>query len=478
MRHSCFDALHPGSQGLGAQTIRQFSEFGSGWQGSLVEKVFGSDMSQAAYEEYKEYHHRQTARARDSISKMMQRKAASMYGGGIHTRGKFPGMQDHGMSAGIREQHTEFKKDFASRWDPMRKIAADIFGEGSDSFSKLRQLPEFQSALQTGLKGEKKLLGSGLTADSFLHKAQFKYSGKTYDFEFVSKKAKSAEDIFLSEGGLMSEQEANNLRQMTLSEFFPKEKIALRQLEDVENSLSPSLYGRAEDSILMEKFNVIEGFKQKQMTKEEYEFLSQFLKEAHDKNITHTDLHSSNLVRVKTETGEIEAAVLDWGLSNRFENEFAISRRKREIIEEMSEKSIGRKVSMQEYAKMADKKRIEAYYKGETSREHHLGINAILGRNKVDMEEAVNEVLKSTGGSDVLTKKNSDSASLIRQNSLLSKTAKEIPNVELNKLSTTTVIKRNEKFRSNSTRAIGIGLRQSSKATTGHCHYNSTGLDF
>ena len=466
MRHAGFDALHPGSQGLGTQTIRQFSEFGSGWQGALIEKAMGSDMTQMAYEEYKEYHHRQTARARDSVSKMMQRKAAGMYGGGIHTRGKYPAMQDHGMSASIRQQHTEFKKDFASRWDPMRKIATEIFGDSPQSFSKLRQLPEFQSALKSGMEGEKKLLGSGLTANSYLHKTKFEYSGKSYEFEFVSKKARTADEIFLSEGGIASETQAQRLREMTLGEYFPKEKVALRQLEDTENSLSPSLYGRAEDSILMEKFNIVEGFKEQPMTTREYESLNKFIDEAHSKNITHTDLHASNLVRVKTASGETEAAILDWGMTNRFENEYIVSQRTEEVIKDISKQSLGKEVSLQEYAKLADKKRIDAYYRRNPERVHHMGVNALFRNNEADIRKAANEVFKTAGGKDISIPKN---VSPLEE---LSGSDSVTGQVGIRQRQT--AIKRNTAFRANSTNAVGIGLRKSKTATNGSKSFNST----
>jgi len=485
MKSCRFDALHPGSQGLGAQAIRQFSEFGSGWQGVLLEKAVSSDTSKLAYDEYKDYKHRSRAGARSSISQIMQRKATNMYGGGIYGRGKFPGMPDRGMAASTREQHSEFKRDFASRWDPMRKIANEIFGESKESMRQLRNLPEFIESIQSSMKSSKgELLGTGASARTYGYKGSFSYNKKSYDFDFVAKRARSVEDLMSDPKGVhrMTAGSAAEFNERTRNEFFIQEAVTLSKLEHVEDSLAPSYYGHLNDSVIMERFNVVSPMKKTQMTNAEFDDLTGFMKRAHSKDITHTDLHGENLVRVMTPEGKQQAAVLDWGLASRFNDESGVFGGNVNVIKDVAKQSLGKEVSLKEYSKMADLKRLQAYHAGERDMKHHVGINALMGIDDTKLREAAGEVFKNAGGKHVDLPKPEffddwgDMASSSPKKAIPFNQTQQLkaPPLQLTESKTKVEgIKRMQKFNRISERSVGVGLRSAHNASKGHAGYQS-----
>lgn len=93
--------------------------------------------------------------------------------------GKFPGMPDEGMSSEMRESLTEFKKEFASRWDKFKHIAAKLLKQGRTT----------EEVLSAGKRI--KSLGRGEYGEAFLHSVV--HEGK--EIKFVVKEARVPEEI-------------------------------------------------------------------------------------------------------------------------------------------------------------------------------------------------------------------------------------------------------------------------------------------
>lgn len=233
---------------------------------------------------------------------------------------KFPGMPDEGIGSSVREELTEFKKKFASRWDPLRKLAVQLF-EGpkiktaEDAFQAMLKSESFKSSIREALEAGGEFLGQqGRT--SAVKKYAATYKGLS--FNFIGKEFHSAGDLASSFGGLDEVAEAYR------AGMINAEASALKELG---HARAPSFYGTAgsvgaknmkKDVLLMEMF---QGAKEVgidgQISRAEKADLVEFLSEAHSKGIFHMDMHGENVMRVAGEGGKTEIAVIDWAMANR-----------------------------------------------------------------------------------------------------------------------------------------------------------------
>jgi len=219
---------------------------------------------------------------------------------------KFSAMPNRGSAAAeVREQLTEFKKDFASRWDSARKIAVEIFGGAEkEAFGKLRQSEFFREAIKTSVSStEGKLLGKpGVFGEVRSYTAGFSHGGKDYSLEFAVKRLK---------GG------ANDYSRASL-------RAEAKALEAVGEDVAPSLYGMGkgfgvgDEAIVMEKFHG-KTLERRRFSKRQKQQLREGIEKAHQKGISHMDLHTANIMEVETAQGK-QIGIIDWGLSNRISN--------------------------------------------------------------------------------------------------------------------------------------------------------------
>ena len=375
------EGLHPGSEGLGTQVLRAHSDFGSGYiglrglltkEGNSVLQAHKDKIAKEGIGYYKMFEWEKQRGAREAFNKFAEHKEDQL---------KFPAMGDRGTwAAHMRGEITEFKKDFASRWDPLRKLATKLYGDSNEAFSKLMASSEFKTAVRTSLKGEGKLLGKGRMGEVKSYAAEMAISGKKHQFEFAAK----------------STLDAESFSPELLSQVSTAETGALRKVGDLR---APSLYGTGKDfgledanTIIMEKFNLttpIVKYKKTRgqfgeeiktfasetpLTKDELTQSKSFMKEAHKRGVTHTDIHGENIVRaINPETNKSEIAILDWGMANRFKEVGGIGGSQDIkgltplIITENITKKVGRPVGSQEFLESADIIRLEA---------HSIGINA------------------------------------------------------------------------------------------------------
>jgi tRNA A-37 threonylcarbamoyl transferase component Bud32 len=314
---------------------------------------------------------------------------------------KFPAMPDKGLAPTLREQITEFKKDFASRWDPLRKLATKLYGgKSNEAFSKLTSGPAFRSAVQSALTGKGKLLGKGAMGEARAYEAVMNFGGQKHKFDFVAKTTLSK-----SKGGL-----SGIVDNKELIEGISKSEAA--SMEKLGHLRAPSLYGRGKDlglrdenTIIMEKFNlttpiaeykkqtlpggleVSKFVKETPLSGDELTDLKSFMKTAHKKGVTHTDMHAENVVRaLNPETGKAEIAVLDWGMANRFQQvegiggtqSHVISGSAGEVLLGKISKKVGRQVSPREYSESADLLRVEGHMVGvQAPRSSRGAVNSV-----------------------------------------------------------------------------------------------------
>ena len=407
------EGLHPYSDGMGAQVLRDHSDFGSGWLGlfsrssSIAYRTSKEHIYRGAYDIYQLSEEERIRRASEKFNAFKEYKENKL---------KFPAMgSSNTFAARIRGEITEFKEDFASRWDPLRKLATKLYGESNEALGKLTGTSEFKSAVSTALKGEGKLLGKGAMGEARSYGAEMVLAGQKHKFDFVAKKAINEE-----QGASAFVQRSQLLQDVARSESASMERLG--------HLRSPSLYGRGRDfgtddtTIVMEKFNLTtplaeykeevfggETFKkivaENPLSKDELVKLKSFMKTAHKKGITHTDLHKDNIVRaINPETGKSEIAVLDWGLANRFEevagiggtqvsmaNSVAMAKLQSGLL-----KKTGKVVSPQEYSKTADMLRVEAHslLSKDSKRSSNLSVNAIYHlQNKQSQLREAQEIL-------------------------------------------------------------------------------------
>jgi hypothetical protein len=492
--HNTIEGIHPGSNGFGAQAIRLHSDFGSGWVG---------------------------------FTKQIGRLSNRAFGS------KFPGMGNSNTFAGkTREEHTEFKADFASRWDPMRKLAKELFEETAEksAFKQLTESPEFKGAIKEAMEGPGKLLGAGAQGQVHGYTAKMALGGKTHQFKFATKSAYTAEEFKRLKPG----KDPNVEIPTVVADIYSKSsKQALERESQILGELgsmrTPSLYGQTEDNkLIMEMFEGLEDLKQgSALSEDEAKALTSFMKTAHKKGYTHTDLHRYNIARVVGEGGKREPVVLDWGTANRFQEVKGIGggsedawRLSEKIISEEAERSIGSSVSARQYSEMSDLRRIKAHTSKTSTDAEHLAINSIMTHyntifspnktseavkaSEAKVLDAAREVfgtvstMRPSVGEEVGTavmRKPRGTAQLSPPKKLPKQRTKAVfadtileegairgqPRTSfayaktiLDKANIERSVKRNKKFRKNSTQAVGVGLRSSQTATKGHMNYGST----
>lgn len=454
--YNAIEGLHPGSEGMGAESIRKHTDFGSGWQaGGMVAAVaagiagiagavfvigrkFGQDIVKSVGGEGVEFEGQRARRKRQekveegklawARNVARQRYANTVFfaeesknyvstGGWQRSKngGKFSAMgneSEGAWGAVIRAGITEFKGDFASRWDPVRKIATELFGDSPNALQKLKNTPSFEFAIERALKSEGKFLGAGKTSKVMQHTASFDYGGKVHSFDFVAKVPRTIDEMVAGAHGqeAMPRTVAETLQRVT-QKWIPAEQKALSTLDDMADTMTTGYYGRHGDVLTMEKVDIVASFDDVAMRADEAESLTAFMKRAHGKGITHTDLHGENMVRVMSpdefdeagrliRKGKEEAMVLDWGTSNRLSGPDPDAWINKQIlVQKMSKESMGKPISIEEYSKLADLKRIDAFYKGQTGHGAHGGINTLMhAGNEEGAREAIGEVLAFGGG--------------------------------------------------------------------------------
>jgi hypothetical protein len=251
-----------------------------------------------------------------------------------------------------------------------------------------------------------------------------------------------------------------------------------------------------DNSLIMEKFNVVSDFKKAKMTSEEGINLKRFMGKVHEMNLTHTDLHGENLVRVVTDRGE-EAAILDWGFANRFAgNNPGADLRGQVLVNKLSKQYLGESISLYDYSKLADMKRIEAYTSGEEKLVHHMGINAVVSAKDEDMTKAaIKEVLalknrnitsqidstteivsdsQAWGMSDFFGSEATSATEAGFKKPLKESIATVIQKPVVNKSEIATRVERIKRFNHISQQAVGSGLRTAHNAGRGHRGFSST----
>jgi serine/threonine protein kinase len=339
--------------------------------------------------------------------------------------GVHPGSQ--GMGAENVRRHSEF----GSGWDPLRRIAKEVFHDiPSDvAFKKLTTSKEFREAVRTGLEAGGKQIGRGAQGEVWAYKAAMSLGGKTSEFEFAVKKGTPI-NPFMDPSSIAYQQER-------LSKVLGTEAKAL---ETLGAERTPSFYGHGqefgmtEEAIVMEKFQLgtplakfeeqqmsgVSGFTTSKLTQEnpltarEVSDLESFMKSAHKRGITHTDLHQDNVVRaINPLTGGEEVAVLDWGLANRFQQNYGVGGVESMVsatqgvkrVRQQVAQAIGRPVGIQEYSEAADILRVRSHQfaSSESRRSSKLAVNAIYDYNmKVrDLRSAEQELAAAVGAPNV-----------------------------------------------------------------------------
>lgn len=475
--------------GLAENVRKMLTDFGSGWKGS------------------------------PRISETNQNRLEPF---NLNNGQKFSGMPNSGtMAASKREQLTEFKADFASRWDPMIKLAAKLFNNSDDAMDILKNLPEFENAINLSLKKSGKLLGVGKTARTYSHKAVMEYQGKKYDFEFVSKKVRTVDDLKAGTKEIpgMPKNLAVRMNKMTVEDFVPREAKALSKLEGIEENLSPSYYGTYNDSIIMEKFDVVGDLTKVDLNEKDFSDLNIFMARAHDIKISHTDLHAENILKVKTPDGKEQIAVIDWGLASRLHGKTPQAfKEKVNLVGDVSEELLGKRISMENYSNLSDLKRISAHKEKITDKSHHLGINALMFSGEIPTsKKAIENVLMSNLSNSIskraikkqnanvigeatevispkraIKKQNTAFAATVSHNTdktvlaqrdrtVLAEKERTVPhlsdktvNIQDDRTQIQQAVKRNKRFNKISEEAVGIGHRAAHNASRGHRNFSTT----
>lgn len=129
-----FEGLHPGSQGMGAQSMRRHSEFGSGWKGLFG----GGDATQAGVETYGEYTSYKEYKASKRIDKALGKERLNELGRDSNWVGSTRGARIfnyiaglHPFSEGMGAKAVQDSSDFGS---PVKELAS------RKSFNMLRTL--------------------------------------------------------------------------------------------------------------------------------------------------------------------------------------------------------------------------------------------------------------------------------------------------------------------------------------------------
>lgn len=427
---------------------------------------------------------------------------ASLLFGGMYAYSKFSGRDDdyntieglHPGGSGLGAQSLKQNSDFGSGWDPMRRIAKEVFGDNAGSFNKLISTPEFKESLRTGIKAGGEELGeAGLQGYVKSHKALFEYQGKKYPFEFAAKYTHEKKI-----GDLVSTEAT---------------KAEIKSLSELGGLNAPSLYASGEDigisnAVLMEKFNVKEGLGV--ATKEQSNELVDFMTRAHQKGITHTDLHAGNVLNVLDETGKERIGVIDWGMANRFERSAGVGAHQAGTgahhfaVNLLKEKAPG--MSMHEYSQLSDIARSKAYSLQKTEKDRLIAANSLnvfyAGAEKAMKEETldvvveaittqkkssnlsprISDVLPISQGATNIRKRLSDTQDLAHSKTQIDTAGSDKtmlmdsalpPQKTIAERKRT--IKRITNFNNVSTKAVGLGNRSFHNASKKHSRFSTLG---
>ena len=317
-----------------------------------------------------------------------------------------PNTSEGGMSAQIRESLTEFKGEFSSRWDPLKKLATQLYGRKilspktwrigkEEAFQKLITSEGFTKAVGHGLKGEGKLLGkAGTQGEVRSYKAVLKHKGKEHPFNFAVKKLHETPNASMSKKKIASNQ--------LMTEMHAQHSLG--------DGLTPSYYGTGEsyglgkDSFLMETLQNARPLGEGRLTKREGSRVLKFMEKAHKKGYVHTDLNPDNILRVTGKGGKEEIAIIDWGVANRwepggFEKSQFVGGDIYPFMQESSERVLGRKVGASEYGRMVDIARVKSHMVDMPYGVRKINLPETLGTNVavLDPTTSIKEINATEG---------------------------------------------------------------------------------
>jgi endonuclease YncB( thermonuclease family)/DNA polymerase III epsilon subunit-like protein len=264
---------------------------------------------------------------------------------------KFSAMPNSGtMAAEIREQFTEFKKDFASRWDPARNIAASVFKgtKGRKALNLLKKTEEWKTMLSTA--EQLKELSYGSYGTTYLMEGTFRGE----KFKFVKKvpntKIVDENSDFLT-GGPSKEKRIAALK---------KEASVMPIVQD---RIAPSVYGFDEETNAL-YMELMPGKTLHELHQEGTKIpinkilkeIKQEAKKVAKQGVKNTDIHSNNIM-YDPETGKI--SWIDWGIAE------SSTGSSKELLEknsaEMAE-AITKKLTPQIKAKINPKREEEGFF--------------------------------------------------------------------------------------------------------------------
>jgi len=162
------EGLHPGSEGLGTQSVREISAFGSGFDAlkSYLQNETVTKGKRAFFSgPQKEY-----AGSESIIS--------SAFSGRDDAYNTIEGL--HPGSNGMGASSIRSLTDFGSGWDPLKALARNIFKDvdKDQAFKKLVGSSEFQSALEQAT--QKGIIGEGMFGS--VRKMEGVFRGKKFTF--------------------------------------------------------------------------------------------------------------------------------------------------------------------------------------------------------------------------------------------------------------------------------------------------------
>jgi endonuclease YncB( thermonuclease family)/tRNA A-37 threonylcarbamoyl transferase component Bud32 len=343
-------------------------------------------------------------------------------------------------------QHVRhFNTDFGSSWDILRAVAKGLYKDADpeDAFNLLLKNEDFTTSMRAAIEKGGTKIGSGLTADVYSHRVVFKHgvADLPEEFDFVSKQYRTNElnDEFVKRAFELTDDDykavlksspdeynkwregvlpiAERSSQKTLAQTKAAERNALSKLGS-ENA--PSLYGSGENfglgenALLMEKFEgetLQEIFdKSGRLSKTESSDLFGFIKKAHAKRVSHTDLHSENIMRVNTPEGS-KIGVIDWGMSNRFESSKTFDYNIKSFLAEASSQLTTTKelIPVDLFQEMTDLTKIY----GQSLKGSSKGV--ILGKERVaGINDIFSELIKVSDTIEMTPEKRSRGVELVK----------------------------------------------------------------
>lgn len=296
--YNTIEGLHPGSDGLGAQSIRKNTDFGSGWRGLFVNR---EELAAAGVSTYEEYEAKRINKASKKINQLLGRDMSHIYqarenwfdntlGGKIYNyiEGLHPG------SEGLGTETLRMYSDFGSRWDPLKTMAKAIYNS-DDAYSKMLKSKEFQSALEGGTR--LKELGQGMYGTASLMETTF----KGQKFKYVRKDIHGIENPFLE-----PISEAKRVQALK-SEFSI--------MGEVSDGIAPSPYGFSEkkNQMFMELMpgKPVEALTEELSPKVIKEIESE-IEAVASKGVYNPDIHAGNIM-YDVPSGKV--SWIDWGMA-------------------------------------------------------------------------------------------------------------------------------------------------------------------